>query len=621
MDSEFARSIAQSFVCVKVDRDDDPALAAACEEIQRVLTATSSCPSVIALSGGGEPVATDVQFLAPPKGPLPWREFVGAVRRCWEESRADAVGRGRRLLRHLDEPPMASAKSQADENTLQAALSAILRVHDSGEGGFGRSRKLLRVPALDLLLHAHVRSHSAEYLNAALRSLRAMARGAVRDHIGGGFHHGAEDPGWRHPRFEKLLAENAAICRTFLSAYQITGDLEFAAVARETLDYILRELRLPDGTFSAGQSAVRPDVSGDPYGWTPAEVKAVLGRDLGDLACRCWGIEETASRQGAVPHLAVDVEDLASTTGRSYVELRLALGEARARLFAFRSRQRQVARDTRAPTAANAWAIRALLRASELFGEPGDLEAARTALKRLTGCAVDVEKKTVFRFANAPATSAVLDDYAALVASLLDLWELEGSSSALQLAAELNDAALKLFRDQTTGLLRLAPPGRRSFLPAVRADRDGETASAAAVMVENLLRLGAALDRPQATADAEAILAAHAPWMLAEPVERAGLLHSLAWHLDGTLVIAVRGVRRNPDTEAVLEQIRRRYLPTRCILVTPPEAAGTESEQKVGPERARGASAQPHVVLQRRGRVLGRATGWLELLPLLERHQ
>src|SRR5581483_4167911 len=225
-------------------------------------------------------------------------EILQQVAQAWSEHDDQIRFSGEQLRSALEQfSRMTIDTVPVEAVSLEKALDELAAAYDPAWGGFGPAPKFPMPVNINLLLRLHGRLDDPRALDMAAGTLRAMAAGAVRDHVGGGFHRYATDEQWRVPHFEKMLYDNAQLAVAYLEAHQITGDAGFAAVARETLDYLARELRRPHGGFLSAQDADSPaPTPGDGlksegafYLWTKDEILAVAGDDA-ELFCLRYGV-------------------------------------------------------------------------------------------------------------------------------------------------------------------------------------------------------------------------------------------------------------------------------------------------------------------------------------------
>jgi hypothetical protein len=404
--------------------------------------------------------------------------------------------------------------------------------------------------AISFLLRYAQRTKNDQARDAALTTLRKMAASSLHDQIGGGFHRYTTDAAGRVPHFEKMLPDQALLAIAYLEAWQLTGDEQYASVARGALDYAVRDLRLREvGGFWSSQDSDSLVPLGGPelvegafYFWTHAEVLKILGEDEGKLAARYWGIVEANPQN--LPYVA---------DPRLALEHPERIAAARAKLLEMRLKRPAPFRDDKVLAGWNGLMISALARAGAALDEPRYLEAATVAARFVTSKLWNAPKKTLSRrWANGEsAIEALPEDYALLIQGLLDLHEATLDAQWLTLAGTLQKRQDELFwreRESRYAGGTIVPETLRGRT----SDRDSGVPSANSVSAMNLQRLG---DFARATKLANVPSLDDLP-MLAVAIER-----SLAKARSITIV----GNPRFNDTLALLRVAHRKFLPNRTI--------------------------------------------------------
>ena len=435
-------------------------------------------------------------------------EILGEIARVWREDREKVTQSAEVLtdrLRALEQhapswtPPSAAALSQTVEQFRQA--------FDPRSGGFGGAPKFPRPAELLFLLREHARTGDADARDMALRTLRAMALGGMRDHVGGGFHRYSVDAQWRVPHFEKMLYDQAQLALAFLEGAQVSRDPFYAEVAEDTLLYVLREMTDAAGGFYSAEDADSEGKEGAFYLWTAGEVDDVLGDDAG-MVKRRFGIEPDGNAPED-PHQeftgrnilygARSIDDLAREAGKSTGDVVEILNRARMRLFEARLSRPRPHRDDKILTAWNGLMIGAFARAARTFGADGRtvdsaqsfLGAARRAATFLRERMWSADSRTLLRrYRDGHADiDAFAEDYAFLVFGLLELFQADSDPVWLEWAIALQQRQDELFWDETSGGWFSTTGRDSSVLLRLKEDYDGAEPAASSVSVLNLILL------------------------------------------------------------------------------------------------------------------------------------
>jgi uncharacterized protein YyaL (SSP411 family) len=390
------------------------------------------------------------------------------------------------LQRMAHVPP---AEATPGLEVFDKAFQALEAVHDATHGGFGGAPKFPHSMDISFLLRYGQRHSNERATSMALHSLRQMSRGGIYDQLGGGFHRYATDARWLVPHFEKMLYDNALLARTCLEAYQVSGDPLFRQVTTETLQYVYREMRRPEGGFCSAQDADSEGLEGKFFVWTADEIDAVCGQELGSLARTVFGATREGNFEGGTNVLSMPraPESLAGELGMDVGDLLAQVGEARRRLFEARSRRIAPDRDDKVIAAWNGLMIRAAAQAYQVLRQPQDLQCAREAADFI----LQESRDGLFRTWREGRVSgpAFLDDYACMIAALLDLYEASFEPRWLHAAQEWNVRVVDEFWDEPAGCFFFSGKRHEALLARSRQYLDHATPSGNAVQAANLLRL------------------------------------------------------------------------------------------------------------------------------------
>ncbi len=498
-DEEVARTINAHFIPIKVDREERPDIDAVYMSAVYALTGRGGWPMTVVMTPDGDPFFAGTYF--------PPRDGVRGARRGllsilaelverYREQPAEVVAQAQALSQRLQaaSAPRPPADLPGPE-TIVATVRSLARGFDARFGGFGGAPKFPQPSRLALLLRYHRRTGDASALAMVLRTLDAMARGGIHDHVGGGFHRYATDARWLIPHFEKMLYDNAQLARLYLEAMQASGAERFGQVARETLDYVAREMTGPHGGFYSATDADSRTPSGELeegyyFTWTPAELTEALGPELATEVIATCGVTESGNFEGRnILHLPRPLEDIARFRGVDVAELRRNLDEARRRLREARARRPPPLRDEKVLTAWNGLMIGAFARGAAVLDEPAYAERAEAAARFVLSTLRDEEGRLMRSYLGEPRQRAFLADYAFLIAGLLDLHEATGQARWLQEALRLQREQEELFSGEGAGAYWSTARDAERLLTREQPSDDGALPSGNAVSIDNLLRL------------------------------------------------------------------------------------------------------------------------------------
>ncbi|MEU4879147.1 thioredoxin domain-containing protein [Streptomyces althioticus] len=476
------------FVSVKVDREERPDVDAVYMEAVQAATGHGGWPMTVFLTPDAEPFYFGTYFPPEPRHGMPsFRQVLEGVRQAWEERR-DEVGEvagkitrdlaGRELSVGGDEVP--------GEQGLAQALLGLTREYDPQRGGFGGAPKFPPSMVIEFLLRHHARTGAEGALQMAADTCERMARGGIYDQLGGGFARYSVDRDWVVPHFEKMLYDNALLCRVYAHLWRATGSELARRVALETADFMVRELRTPEGGFASALDADSDDgtgrhVEGAYYVWTPEQLREVLGDADADLAARYFGVTEEGTFEEGASVLQLPQRDEVFDAAR--------IDGIRERLLAARDRRPAPGRDDKVVAAWNGLAVAALAETGACFDRPDLVEAAVAAGDLLVRVHLDEQARIArtSKDGQVGANAGVLEDYADVAEGFLALASVTGEGVWLDFAGLLVDHVLTRFRDAESGALydtasdaeRLI---RRPQDPTDNATPSGWTAAAGALL-------------------------------------------------------------------------------------------------------------------------------------------
>jgi uncharacterized protein YyaL (SSP411 family) len=567
-DPAIAALMNEHFVSIKVDREERPDVDDVYMKAVQLLIGRGGWPLTAFLSPDRKPFHGGTYFPPTDRHGLPgFPRVLLAVAKAYRERPEEIARATSRLVagvESLEAPP--SAVDSLDPELPARAAAALLRHVDGVHGGLGGAPKFPHTQAFQLLLRQHVKTGRSDYLDAVRLTCERMASGGMYDQIGGGFHRYSVDERWLVPHFEKMLYDNAQLSRLYLEAHQVTGDPALARVVTQTLDYVLREMRDPGGSFYSATDADSEGEEGKYFVWTLDEVRAVVGADDADLVCRYWDITEEGNFEGrSIAHVTVSVGQLAKTFGRSPEQAAAAIDAARRRLYEARQKRVPPLRDEKIITAWNALMISGLAEAGRVLGQSTYVDAAAAAAEfvwsrlRRDGRLLHVWAQGVGK------QSAFLDDHAFLMAALVDLYEATGDRLHLDRAVELTTDLETHFRDERGGYF-FTPDDGEALITRSKAGTDGALPSGNAVAALVHQRLHALTGDDHHRERAEEILRLYHAAAAEQPFAYATYLEALELYAETPTEVVIVGKAGDPDARALEDVVRRTYLPHRALV-------------------------------------------------------
>src|SRR5437764_5287287 len=299
-DPAVAAVMNELFVNIKVDREERPDVDSIYMEAVQALTGHGGWPMTVFLTPDKKPFYGGTYYPPEPRQGMPgFVQVLQAINEAWQERRGevdDQAGRLTDALGHVAE--LAPSEQGVDRGVLDTAVSSLRSQFDSQWGGFGQAPKFPQESSLELLLRAAARGSRPEILEMVTTTVDAMASGGIYDHLGGGFARYSVDNFWPVPHFEKMLYNQAMLGRVYLHAWQITGEPRYRQVLDETIGYVLRDLRHPDGGLYSAEDADSEGEEGRFYVWRIEEIEDILGADA-PAAMQWWGVTKAGNFEGA----------------------------------------------------------------------------------------------------------------------------------------------------------------------------------------------------------------------------------------------------------------------------------------------------------------------------------
>jgi uncharacterized protein YyaL (SSP411 family) len=615
---EIARLMNDLFVNIKVDREERPDVDQIYMNAVQMLTGRGGWPMSVFLTPDGRPFYGGTYFPPEERHGMPgFPRVLRAIAQAYHEKPDDIQRTATQLVDALEQMDLRDSAERPPQGSMVADAAAKLgQAYDDVNGGLGQAPKFPNASAFDLFLRAHRTTGEARYLDMVLHTLRKMAHGGVYDQLGGGFHRYSVDARWLVPHFEKMLYDNAQLVPLYLSAYQASGDAFFARIARETLDYVVREMHDAAGGFYSTQDADSEGVEGRFFVWDVAEVRRLLADEAADLACRYWDITETGNFEGHnILHVTLEVEQLAKLFGRQHVdEVWRVLDEARAKLFAAREQRVKPGLDDKILTAWNGLMISAFARGAEVLGEPAYLRIATDAVAFVESKLLRGDRLLSSYKDGVAKLNGYLDDYAFVVAALIDVFEVSQQRRYLDLARTLTDAALRHFWDDSAGGFFFTSDDHERLIARSKPAFDGSIPSGNSVMARNLLRLYHYGDRPLYLRHAETLLQLHTGAMAEQPFGMANMLCAADLYIDKPREIFVLGRADDASTFELLRRIAATHIPNRTLSVVEPGSEGSLPEVMRGKKQMDGKTT---VYVCHAMTCSLPATSWSEVEPLL----
>ena len=588
-DEETAAALNAGFVAIKVDREERPDLDAVYMAALQSMTGGGGWPMSLFLMPDGRPFYGDTYFPREPGHGRPsFRQILRAVATSWTDRRgqleaaasqvvddvrahsaaatADSGPATAPVVPHLDR-----LSSDSPAGPVAAAVGQIVDEFDFRHGGWGGPPRFPQPSIIELLLRRAGAVPDGRALSTAIRALDVMADGGIHDQVGGGFHRYATDTNWLVPHFEKMLYDNAQLARVYLHAYQLTGEQRLRDVVESTLDYMVREMRTPDGLFAASQDADTDGAEGATYVWTAGEVTAVLGtadRVLPPLFASAYGVTPAGNWEGrTILSRTMSDEQAAAEYALPVEAVAGDLELARRLLLSRREDRAQPALDDKAVTAWNGLALAAFAEAIPVLGRQSDRAVAEGIATAALALLRNPDGRLARSFRSGRTSGqGSLEDYACLADGLTALYEATFDERWLVVARELVDMVERQFADASGGWFDTATDAE-PLIVRPKEIQDGATPAGGAMAAAVFLRLAELTGEERLRDAADRALSRVERMAARYPRAFPAWLGALDFASAHVAQVAIVGDPTAAETRRLIEVARRGFRPNLVLAV------------------------------------------------------
>jgi uncharacterized protein YyaL (SSP411 family) len=581
-DETVAQLMNQAFVCIKVDREERPDLDAAYMAVCQSMGRNCGWPLNVIMTPDKNPFFVGSYI---PKenryGVVGMLSLVPQISQIWKTRQLEMENIGKELKQQLKPSTGKNVGNELSKADLDNAYEQLFLRFDEENGGFGRAPKFPSPHNLLFLLRYYKRTKVNVAWSMVEKTLREMRLGGIFDQIGFGFHRYSTDAQWLVPHFEKMLYDQALITLAYIEAYQASGQAKFKITAKETLDFVLRDLGAPEGGFYSAQDADSENLEGKFYLWTQDEIKQALPSPNADFAFNFFDVknegnyyEPPKGRNGRnILHFSKPLDQLAAESNLTIDELIGILGRITSNLFKAREKRVHPAIDYKVLVDWNGLMIAALARASQVLEEPKYLQAAEKASDFILKEMLTNEGMLYHRFAKGEkAVNGFLDDYAYFIFGLIELYEAGFNEKFLLASVDLTKKMIAEFWDEDSLGFFFSKKSSDPAVPRIKQTYDGAVPSGNAVAALNLLRLSILSGEISFADYGRKTLQTFSEETKNTPLGHTFMLAVFDYDLGPTFNIVLVGEPSNQDTIKMLNAIRKNYLPNLTIKVVNPES-------------------------------------------------
>jgi uncharacterized protein YyaL (SSP411 family) len=568
-DEKVAKIMNEDFVAIKVDREERPDLDEFYMKAVQALTGQGGWPLNVFLTPDLKPFYGGTYFPPVPKYGIPsFSELLVFVSELWKKKRDEVRHSADDVSKFVRDAYAIEPGRAPDAGVLDSAYATIVSSFDAVDGGFGGPPKFPLPTYAMFLLRYYIKNRKELALRAVTRTLDAISDGGIYDHLGGGFHRYSTDKKWLIPHFEKMLYDNALLVRAYLESFQVTRNPMNGIVAKETLGWMMKEMRDPDGGgFYSAEDADTIEGEGVYYSWTKEQVKSFLGETNGEIFSHLFGVTLEGNFEGgrSILHRTYSLADASRKFGLPEQGISQVIAESKQTLLEERHKRPRPSVDDKILAAWNGLAISAFSYAHNVFDQEDYLRTARKCADFvLQNMLKEGELFRRYREQHV-AVEGTLDDYSFLVAGLLDLYESSFEGRYLERAIELNDRMLESFWDKEKGGLFFTRPSQE-LVTGIKEGYDGPTPSGNSVAALNLLRLADFTEKEELRRKAEEILRLFGEKLETEPSAHTYMLSALDY-AQGSKEIVVAGGQNQKNSDALIREIRSRFIPNKTLML------------------------------------------------------
>ncbi|HJZ12592.1 MAG TPA: thioredoxin domain-containing protein [Acidobacteriota bacterium] len=579
-DPEVAQLMNETFVSIKVDREERPDIDNIYMMVCQMTTGSGGWPLTIFLTPDKKPFYAGTYIPKNDRFGRPgMMHLIPRIKEIWQNRNIDVLHSADQITTALQQLTSEPAGKELEESVLTMAYEQLHQRYDENYGGFGSAPKFPTPHQLSFLLRYWKRSGEPQALAIVEGTLRAMRRGGIYDHLGFGIHRYSTDRYWLLPHFEKMLYDQALTAIACTEAYLATGRDEYQETADEIFTYVLRDMTSAEGGFYSAEDADSEGVEGKFYLWTPEELQEVLGEEDAQFAGKLYHVvpvgnfvEQSTGQQTGESILYLDkpLGDIALERQLTEPDLRDRIRNIREKLFRHREKRVHPYKDDKILTDWNGLMISALARAAQAFGNPEYANTAAAAARFILRSMRKPDGELLHRYREGEAAiAAPLDDYAFMISGLLDLYEALFAVEFLESALNLNRYLLQHFWDEAKGGFYFTSDAAETLLIRSKEIYDGAIPSGNSVAMLNLLRLSRMTGDVALEEKAYEISRAFSAAVRQSPSTFTQLLVAVDFSVGPSHEVVIAGEPEAEDTKRMLAQLRSVFAPNKVVLLRP----------------------------------------------------
>lgn len=585
-DLEVAKLMNETFISIKVDREERPEIDSLYMSVCQMLTGSGGWPLTIIMDADKRPFTAGTYFPKQSRyGRIGMMELIPRIQNFWKNQRASLEASAKEVIEQLQQMEYTPG-NEFTIDILDEAFKEASMLFDEKLGGFKGAPKFPTPHKLLFLLRYWKRTDNEQALVMVEKTLQAMRNGGIFDHIGFGFHRYSTDSSWLLPHFEKMLYDQALLAIAYIETYQATKNKYYQNVAEEILTYVLRDMTSSLGGFYSAEDADSEGEEGIFYTWSTDEVKKVLDEEDSSLFLKVYNFEQsgnfyeqaTQEKTGTnILHLKNSIEKLSNELSVPFTELNSRLEGIRDKLFSIRKGRIHPHKDDKILTDWNGLMIAALAIAGRVFEEKKFSIAAQNAADFILENMLAENNRLNHRFRDGEiAIQGMVNDYAFLIWGLLELYQTTFNESYLKYAISLNTSLLEHFWDEKDGALFFTPDDGEQLLIRKKEIYDGAIPSGNSVSMLNFIRIGRITGNVELEEKVSQINKAFSKVIEQALSAHTMFLSALEYIYGSSFEVVIVGKSDSNDTNEMLKAIHSNFIPNKVVLFVPMEEQSSE---------------------------------------------
>ncbi len=576
-DSTVAAEMNKTFVSIKVDREERPDIDNIYMTVCQMLTGSGGWPLTVVMTPNKKPFFAGTYFPKETRfGHIGLLELTKKLSESWKNESNKIEVSAKKITEAVKNITTQSGTSEISKEALEKAFSQFSKRFDNDFGGFGSSPKFPSPHNLTFLLRYWKETGNKEALNMVEKTLTEMRKGGIFDHIGFGFHRYSTDKKWLLPHFEKMLYDQALLTNAYIETYQATQKEEYALVAKEIIEYVLRDMTSPEGGFYSAEDADSDGEEGKFYVWSVDEIRSILDKKDAQLFITTYNLTENgnftdeaseANTGTNIPHLAHTISEVSKRIRLDKSELEVRLENIRRQLFTVREERIHPYKDDKILTDWNGLMIASLAKVARVLGNEEIKNAAMKAMNFILTKMKKPDGRLLHRSRDGEvAIQANVDDYAFVIWGLLELYETTFDINYLQQAIELQKTQNKYFWDNRNGGYYFTASDAEELLTRSKEVYDGAIPSGNSVSFNNLLKLGKLTAYSKYEKLASQLSKAFSVGINNSPSGATMMLQGLGFALGKSSEVIIVGDENSKETKRLLSKLNQEFIPNKVVL-------------------------------------------------------